>query len=390
MDRLPRLISIVSGCYILGVVAWFLSTIPAGGFQAETVFDLVLILIPGVTSFYVGLRLPAFEIEPRNYPMLIGWVLAGVGAMALFLLLRELHPGVDADWTVGTRAIAFTIGSVGGLLIGLQQARAITRTQQLERRNEDLAAREWELAHQNRRLDRFTGVVSHDLRSPLASTVGWIEMAKADSDSAYLVEATDGLSRMGTIITNTLELAKQGRTVVDCEPVDFRALVADSWRMTSTDEEGLTIHGEATISGDPDRLRHLFENLFRNSVEHGSTSSQRGSRADDSVEHGSTGSRPQADDCVEHAGPRVAVTTGLFGDDGIYVEDDGPGIPAAYREVLFEPGYTTTDGGTGFGLAIVAEIVDAHGWTIRVTDSDSGGARFEITGLTVPDRSNSC
>jgi len=162
MYRVPRLISIASGCYILFVVSWFLTTVPADGLQPETVFDAVLILIPGVAFLYVGLRLPGFEIEPRNYPMLIGWVLAGVGAMGVFLVLRVLHPGVDADWTLGTRAIAFTIGSVGGLLIGLQQTRAITRTQQLERRNADLAARERELAHQNRRLDRFTGVVSHD------------------------------------------------------------------------------------------------------------------------------------------------------------------------------------------------------------------------------------
>jgi hypothetical protein len=46
---------------------------------------------------------------------------------------------------------------------------------------------------------------------------------------------------------------------------------------------------------------------------------------------------------------------------------------------VFEPGFTTRSGGTGFGLAIVAEIVDAHGWNARVTESEAGGARFEIT-----------
>jgi len=356
LSRLPGLLSLGSGLYIILVVGWVLTTLPPERFGVETLFDTALILIPGVAFLYIGLRLPALEIDPQTYPTLIGWVLAGIGAMVAFLLLRIAHPGVDADWTLGTQAISFTIGSVGGLLIGLQQARAISRAHQLEERNAELAARKQELAHQNRRLDRFTGVVSHDLRSPLAATAGWVEMATTDCESAYLDEAAAGLSRMGTIIDNTLELAKQGRTVAAFEPVDFPTLVADSWRMTATDDAGrptaagLTIHGETTICGDPDRLRQLFENLFRNAV--------------------------------DHVGPRVSVTAGLFGEDGIYVEDDGPGIPAAYCEVLFEPGYTTADDGAGFGLAIVAEIVDAHGWTIRATASDSGGARFEITGLT--------
>jgi len=356
--RLPGLISLGSGLYILVVVSWVLTTRPPEGLGVETLFDTMLVLIPGISFLYIGLRLPALEIDPKTYPTLVGWVLAGMGAMVAFLLLRVAHPGVDADWTLGTQAISFTIGSVGGLLIGLQQARAISRAHQLEARNAELAARKRELAHQNRRLDRFTGVVSHDLRSPLAATAGWVEMAASECDSGYLDETAAGLSRMGTIIDNTLELAKQGRTVAAFEPVDFATLVGDCWRMTATDDagrltdNGLTIHGKATICGDPDRLRQLFENLFRN--------------------------------CVEHVGPSVSVTTGLFGEDGLYVEDDGPGIPAAYREVLFEPGYTTTDGGSGFGLTIVAEIVDAHGWRIRATESDSGGARFEITGLTFP------
>ncbi|MFB6217624.1 MAG: sensor histidine kinase, partial [Halobacteriaceae archaeon] len=54
----------------------------------------------------------------------------------------------------------------------------------------------------------------------------------------------------------------------------------------------------------------------------------------------------------------------------------------------FESGYTTTDAGTGFGLAIVAEIAAAHGWAVGVTESASGGARFEITGVTTADGYN--
>ena len=48
---------------------------------------------------------------------------------------------------------------------------------------------------------------------------------------------------------------------------------------------------------------------------------------------------------------------------------------------MFEPGHTTADDGTGFGLAIVERIAEAHDWSVSVTESDSGGARFEFRGV---------
>jgi signal transduction histidine kinase len=48
---------------------------------------------------------------------------------------------------------------------------------------------------------------------------------------------------------------------------------------------------------------------------------------------------------------------------------------------VFEAGYSTVTDGTGFGLSIVKDVVDAHGWDIRVTDGTNDGARFEITGI---------
>jgi signal transduction histidine kinase len=69
-------------------------------------------------------------------------------------------------------------------------------------------------------------------------------------------------------------------------------------------------------------------------------------------------------------------------DGGFYVEDDGPGVPEDDRESVFTAGYSTADDGTGFGLSIVKQVTDAHGWSIALTESGAGGARFEITGVT--------
>ncbi len=67
--------------------------------------------------------------------------------------------------------------------------------------------------------------------------------------------------------------------------------------------------------------------------------------------------------------------------DGFCVDDDGPGIPEQSRERVTEQGFSTSDDGTGFGLAIVDSIAEAHGWSLTATESATGGARFEFTGV---------
>ena len=59
--------------------------------------------------------------------------------------------------------------------------------------------------------------------------------------------------------------------------------------------------------------------------------------------------------------------------------DNGEGIPRAERDIVFEAGYSTDDGGTGLSLAIVERIVDAHGWELTLTDADAGSVQFEVS-----------
>lgn len=85
---------------------------------------------------------------------------------------------------------------------------------------------------------------------------------------------------------------------------------------------------------------------------------------------------------IDHGGESVTVTVGVLDDEnGFYVSDDGPGIPDEDREDVFDSGFSTHQDRTGFGLAIVKRICEAHSWQISVTESEAGGARFEITGI---------
>jgi PAS domain S-box-containing protein len=270
--------------------------------------------------------------------------------------------------------------------ITLAELLADTTAATLERARREAALRERrrELARQNEQLDEFASVLSHDLRNPLGIATGNLEIARGECDSEALEEAAAALDRMDTFVERTLTLARSGRVVGETESVDLAALVDRCWAGLDTGSASISVGSLPTIAADPERLRHLFENLFRNSVEHGSTSSR--AKPDDSVEHGSTGNRTQSDDSVEHGSgdtssdPSVTIRVEAF-EDGFYVADDGVGIPPEDRSAVLEAGYSTAEGGTGLGLVIVRRIAEAHGWTVTVTESASGGVRFEFAGV---------
>ena len=232
---------------------------------------------------------------------------------------------------------------------------------------EDITAfkeREAALERQNERLDSFAGIVSHDLRNPLNVAQGRVELARTVDDE-HLAAAAAALDRIESIVDHTLTLAREGETVGDPESVLLADVVADSWETVDTRSASLEIETDREVLADPDRLRNLFENLVRNSVEHGHS----GDKDDDRAGGGD-----------DRAGDGITIRVGDL-DDGFYVADDGPGIPADIRDNLFEPGQSGVEGNTGFGLAIVQEIANAHGWTVEAVDSADGGARFEICGI---------
>ena len=222
---------------------------------------------------------------------------------------------------------------------------------------------EEQLKRQNDRLEEFASIVSHDLKNPLMVARGNVELVKATTESERLDRAEKALARGQTLIEELLTLANHGAESLDPEPVDLAALARTCRDNVEADGAGFEVTTDRTLRADRQRLTQLFENLFRNSVE-----------------HGSTGNRTQSGDTVEHGGDAVSVWVGELA-DGFYVADDGHGIPEDEREAVFETGYSTADDGTGFGLHIVQRVARDHGWSVAVTDSAEGGARFEVTGV---------
>jgi len=211
----------------------------------------------------------------------------------------------------------------------------------------DRVERERQLQRQNERLDEFASIVSHDLRNPLNVAEGWLELARSEHDSDQLAAVAGAHDRMRSLVDDLLALARHGRADLDPTAVSLPGLAERCWEAVATPEATLAVETDTTVRAVESQLRRLLENLFRNAVEHGS--------------------------------PDVTVTVGELS-DGFFVVDDGPGIPPEQRDVVFDSGFSTSPDGTGFGLRIVREVAEAHGWTVRVVD-DADGARFEVRGV---------
>ncbi|QFU81550.1 hybrid sensor histidine kinase/response regulator [Natronorubrum aibiense] len=240
----------------------------------------------------------------------------------------------------------------------------------------DRLSRERELERQKERFEKFAHVVSHDLRNPLTVAMGELERARETNDEMAFEEVVQAHERIATIIDDLLWLAREDRGIDEPELVSLAAVASNAWEAVAAPDVAFELEGDRRVLADPGRLQQLFENLFRNAVDHGSTSPESHARQD-TVSHGATSSRPQVADTSVAADTELTVRVGRT-DDGFYVADTGVGIPDAERERILETGYTTADDGTGLGLSIVQTIVDAHGWSLEITDSAAGGARFEI------------
>jgi PAS domain S-box-containing protein len=201
--------------------------------------------------------------------------------------------------------------------------------------------RQREIERQNEQLEKFSGILSHELRNPLNIAKGYLNMLDGGEEKEEIGEA---LTRMEHIIDDVLDMAKHGQSVEDTEKIDIGEAAEETWNMIETEDSELEIKNRFEVSADRNRLEQILSNLFRNSIQHNTEP--------------------------------VKITLGKMR-NGFYMEDDGEGISEDKKQEIFEYG-SSFDEGTGFGLSIVKSIVEAHGWGISVEESDEGGARFEM------------
>ncbi|MEN3359660.1 MAG: hypothetical protein V7637_3642 [Mycobacteriales bacterium] len=217
------------------------------------------------------------------------------------------------------------------------------------------------LAAASARQRSFVSDAAHELRSPLASLRTQLEVAGRLSQSGELTELTgDALidvARLSTLVDDLLLLARLDeaapRRAPRRESVDLHGIVAGMLGRYRGARVPVRLCAEpgggdgVTVRGDPEALGRVLANLVDNAVRHA------------------------------HSTVYINVSR-VDGRVWMVVRDDGPGIPAADRERVFDR-FTRLDqardrgsGGAGLGLAIVREVVRAHGGSVTLADAEPG------------------
>ncbi|MDV7351321.1 PAS domain-containing protein [Halorubrum distributum] len=229
-------------------------------------------------------------------------------------------------------------------------------------------ARERRLTDRNERLDRFASIVSHDLRNPLSVIRGSIEMARLRGETEPLERGERAVDRIDQLVSELLTLARQGTGMDEPTEFDLASVARDAWETAAEgDDAELAVAGDARVYGDRGRMRQALENLFRNATEHATPdaaeASGNESDGDPAGDDASDGDPAGDGDGASDDDLTVLVTAT---DEGFLVADDGTGIDPDHRESVFESGFTTRADGTGYGLDIVREVVESHGWRVEL------------------------
>lgn len=294
---------------------------------------------------------------------------ATVGAVGLPLLVLVLS---GAMWVVLGRTLApvEAIRAEADTITGRRMGRRVpvpTQQDEIGRLARTVNAMLDRLERSAERQRRFVGDAAHELRSPIATLRAQLEtaqhhLARGNTRSAgvdqLVPELLQETVRMQDLVDQLLVLARSdagdgGSRRVPVDLDDAVEAAASSLAPRARVRVDLSGVRPAQVRGDPGLLEHVARNLLSN-----------------------------AD---RHAARRVVVGLGtVAGDAVLTVDDDGPGIAPDRRDEVFRR-FTRLDaprdrdhGGAGLGLAIVSDIVRAHGGSAEVTESTLGGARFVV------------
>jgi two-component system OmpR family sensor kinase len=221
------------------------------------------------------------------------------------------------------------------------------------------------------RLRRFTGDAAHELRSPVAAIRAQAEVAVTHPDpdlaGATLADIAAQAQRLSALLDDLLTLARSDAGErLPAQPVDLAEMARDAVLRVTQGEVAaasrvaqgtvtvrVTAAAPAVLHAAPSDVARVLDNLLANAVRHARSTA------------------------------RVMVLPGAD-EMRVLVDDDGDGVPVEHRELVFDRFHRVQDdrdrgaGGTGLGLALVAETVRRYGGTTRVGQAPDGGARFEV------------
>ena len=339
------------------------------GVQMDSVDDVVMMLVAvevglslvvAIAAGFAGRAWVRRELRP----------LGVVRAAAADIASRDLADDAEELARVGDEAtsgpveVAEVAGALNSMIDAVEDG--------MERR-----------ARSEAKLRQFVADASHELRTPLASVQGYAQLARRDIDEASRTQALERISsegaRMASLVEEMLTLARlDGNRTLKRDTIDVIPLILDALsdaHVVAPDHEwelGQVV--DAPILGDEAALRQILTNLLANARVH----TPAGTRVTVSLRQGggeavagSSRTRAEGRGSAKGAQASSMVT--------IRVADDGPGIPPAIRDRVFDrfvrgDSSRTRDGhgSSGLGMSIVESLARAMGGSVRLVDSEKG------------------
>jgi signal transduction histidine kinase len=340
-------------------------------------FWLASYVLWGAAALHPSVKLGVVVEETRRRlgALQLGLLAAAVGAAPIVLAAQEARGANEHAYAVAAFGIAISILVLMRLARLLRSADAANRRERYARIEAESAR--IVLQEQNERLreldrlkDEFVALISHDLRTPLTSITGYVELLESaetgplnEEQSAFLAIVGRNAERLFHLVNDLLFVARlqSGPLELELDDVDLAVVAGESLARAGPHAESrgigleLVVDGEAPVRGEAGRLTQVLDNLVSNAVKFSPD--------------GST------------------VTVRVSAEDGavvLEVADTGIGIPDTERSRLFERFFRASTAvsqqipGTGLGLYIAHAIVEAHGGQIVVASVVGEGTTFRV------------
>lgn len=354
-EWMPWIVSGLGGLFLASFVGEHLIFYLGSNFGFEALLVGVFVSGPFILALvYGGYRLDRSDLSPERNPRVIGWMTVGLVAfLGVNLPIMLMWPAGDLPSLIAWGRWAANVGAAAGLLVGTIEAHAIQRTLAAER-----ASLRAEVADNQRQwFDYLNGLLRHEVLNTANVITGYSSLLLEEEElddraRAHLETICNQSEEMTKVIRDVQVLIEATQDAAELEPRNLSGILGDEVNKLRATYESVdvdvSVPDDIVVPAD-DLLPRVFANLLRNAVEHN-----------------------------DSAPARIRVTAERSSDTVVVrIADNGPGIPEAERDALFERGDNT--GAThGLGLYLVRTLTERYGGTVELAETSPDGSEFTV------------
>jgi signal transduction histidine kinase len=327
-------------------------------FRFDLLASISVTLITSVIAIYFTIQNvgPFIQVSPNN-SMLLLQIFIGVISISTIVLSATVSERSQAQ-----DELRLFNANLEGMVH--ERTKALNDEINTRREAEDkLLQTNKELSKRNTELDNFVYSVSHDLRAPIASVLGLINLAKKDNDpnmkQVYLDRINNSAVQQDNFIKEILDQSRNSRLEVKKEEILFEPLIDETFNQLkfattpgTSVEKIVTVKQDGSFLGDRWRLKVIFNNIISNSIRY----------------------RNGKDPVIKvnvHIQDHKAM---------VEIEDNGRGIPKEHLTKVYQMFYRATDdgAGSGLGLYIVKETMDKLHGLINIESEEGKGTKVKL------------